>query len=188
MILQPHQTSMKNNTAIVLLLLSIGLFYTFTNVQYKSVKDLRELSGEYKSVLRNISAIVSLRDNLFVTYSAIPKTEIDRLNKVLPDNIDTVRLALDLDSMASKYGISIKSVKTSTGTGSANVIVLPENAKSYDTAVVSFSFVARYEDFKRFLGDLESSLRILDVRSVAFQANDTGFYGYQVSVETYWLK
>lgn len=180
---------MKNNNAIILLLLSVGLFYTFTNAQYQSVKELNALANEYKTVLKNVSGIVDLRDKLFVTYSAFPKVETERLNKVLPDNIDTVRLALDLDSMASKHGISIKSVQTVLGANSASgLIVLPEYAKNYEVATVSFSFISNYENFKGFLADIEKSLRIMDVKSVSFQVADSGFYEYQVSVETYWLK
>jgi len=180
---------MKNNTAIILLLLSVGLFYTFTNGQYQNVKELQTLANEYQNVLKNVSAIVSLRDNLLVTYSALPKTEIERMSKVLPDNIDTVRLALDLDSMASRYGISIKSIQTAIGASSnSSLIVLPEYATSYDTATVSLSFVSNYENFKLFLRDIEKSLRIMDIKSISFQVSDSGFYEYQVSVETYWLK
>lgn len=180
---------MKNNTAIILLLLSVGLFYTFTNVQYQYVRELQTLSNEYQSVLKNVSAIVSLRDNLVVTYSAIPKIETERMGKVLPDNIDIVRLALDLDSMASRYGISIKSIQTSVGVSrDASLIVLPEYANNYEVATVSFSFISTYENFKGFLADIEKSLRIMDVKSISFQISDSGFYEYRVSIETYWLK
>ena len=34
---------MSNNTAIVFILLSVGLYYTFTSVQYAEVKELRTL-------------------------------------------------------------------------------------------------------------------------------------------------
>ena len=180
---------MKNNTAIILILLAIGLFYTFTNVQYKSVKELDVLASEYRNVLENASAIIGLRDALLVTYSALPKTEIERMGKVLPDSIDTVRLALDLDSMASRYGISIENIQTVVGANKdTGLIVLPGFADGYDTATVTFSFTSNYENFKRFLVDIERSLRIMDITFLSFQAGDSGFYDYQVSVETYWIK
>ena len=180
---------MKNNIAIILLLLSVGLFYTFTNVQYRKVKDLRVLAGEYQNILENASAITDLRDALLVTYTAFPKEEINRLNKVLPDNVDTIRLALDLDGMASRYGISIKGIQTTIGaTGDANLIVLPEYAGVYEKATVSFSFISNYDNFKRLLADIEQSLRIMDVKSASFQAAESGFYEYQISADTYWLK
>jgi len=179
---------MKSHTAIILFLLSVGLFYTFTNVQYQKVKELRILAGEYQDVLKNASAIVDLRDNLLVTYTALPVAEIDRVNKALPDNIDIIRLALDLDGMASRYGISIKNIQVAMARANADFMVLPEYAGVYDKAAVSFSFVSNYDDFKRLLTDIEKSLRIMDVKSASFQVAELSLYEYQISADTYWLK
>ncbi|KKT14510.1 MAG: hypothetical protein UW76_C0026G0007 [Parcubacteria group bacterium GW2011_GWF2_44_8b] len=180
---------MKNNTAIILLLLSVGLFYTFTNDQYQDVKKLYALSSEYRNVLQSVSAIVELRDRLLVTYETFPKAEIERINQVLPDNIDNVQLALDLDAMASRYGISIESIQAEVGVGNdASLVVLPENAGVYEKATVSLSFVANYENFMRLLADIEKSLRIMDVKSISFQTSESGFYEYEISADTYWLK
>lgn len=180
---------MKHNTAIVLLLLSVGLFYTFTNAQYREVKELSGLASEYQSILKNVSQIVELRDSLLATYATIPRVELDRMNKVLPDNIDTVRLALDLDSMAARYGISIKNIQTTIGkSGSASLIVLPEYENVYETATVAFSFISSYENFMRLLVDIEYNLRIMDIKSITFQTSDSGLYDYQIIAETYWLK
>lgn len=180
---------MKYNTAVVLLLLSLGLFYTFTNPQYKEVKELSTLASEYQSILKNISQIVELRDSLLATYATISRAEIDRMNAVLPDNVDTVKLALDLDNMAARYGVSIKNIQTAIGGNSgAGLIVLPEYEKKYDTATVTFSFIAAYANFNRLLADIERNLRIMDIKSITFQSSDSGFYDYQISAETYWLK
>lgn len=180
---------MRNNTAIVLLLLSVGLFYTFTNVQYRDVKGLNTLAGEYQNVLQNASAIVELRDRLLVTYGDLPRTEIERINKMIPDNIDTVRLAFDLDSMAARYGISIKSVQVAVGTNEdADNVILQESDGVYEKATVSIGFVSNYDNFMRLLADIERNLRIMDIKQVSFQTTETGLYDYLVSVETYWLK
>lgn len=180
---------MKTSSAIILLLLSIGLFYTFTNGQYQDVKALRVLAGGYSDVLKNVSTIVELRDRLRVVYEAFPQAEIERINKVLPDNIDTVRLALDLDGMASRHGISIESVQTTVGANDgSDLIVLPGYAGAYEKATVSFSFISNYQNFRRLLADLETNLRIMNIKSLSFKAGESGLYNYQVSVETYWLK
>lgn len=180
---------MKNNTAIILLLLSVGLFYTVTRVQYQEVVELGALADEYRNVLQNVSGVIELRDRLLVTYETLPAADIDRLNKILPDNIDLVRLALDLDGMASRYDISIKNIQATTGAdGEARSIVLPEHGNIYETAEVSFGFVSNYENFMRLLADLESNLRIMDIKSVSFQTGESNLYDYKISVETYWLK
>ena len=59
---------MKSLSAIILLILSVGLFYTFTSVEYKKVKNLSALASQYQDVLANASDIVRLRDTLLVSY------------------------------------------------------------------------------------------------------------------------
>ena len=90
------------------------------NPLYEEVKELQTLANEYRGVLKNVSNIIDLRDRLLVAYQSLPQTEINRINKVLPDNINTVRLALDLDSMASRFGVSIKNIQVTTARASSN--------------------------------------------------------------------
>jgi Tfp pilus assembly protein PilO len=186
---------MKTNSSIALLIVAVGLFYTFTNPQYQQVKELRAIAAEYKEVLANVSNIVALRDNLILTYNALPKEEIERVTKLLPDDVDTVRLALDLDSLASTHNTTIESFRTSLdsedgGSFDDEGVILPENEPIYEIATVSFSFISTYEDFVLLMGDLEKNLRITDVKSVTFTANEdnSSLYNFSVSVEIYWLK
>lgn len=180
---------MKNNTAIILITLSIALFYSFTRTQYKELVVLRSTASEYREVLRNTSAVAELRDRLLITAESLPAAEVSRLGKILPDNIDTIRIALDLDNIASNYGISIRDIQTSTAVDAdSDLPILPGDEKVYDTAVISFSFVSSYENFKRFLTDIEKSLRIMDIKSVSFQSTESDLYKYDVSFKTYWLR
>lgn len=183
---------MNNNIAIILILVSIGIFYTFTSGQYKEVKRLSEQASRYEGVLESASSIATLRDSLLTNYSSIPRTEIERLEKVLPANVDTMQMALNLDGIAARYGISVKSIKTTTDTAVTDPTILPEyDTSTYKKAVVSFSFIATYQNFKLFLKDIEKSLRLMDINSVSFQsstAGESGLYEYQVTADTYWLK
>lgn len=180
---------MKNSTAFILVLISAGLFYTVVMPQYKKVQVLRAQSAEYENILLDVSSLTEKRDNLLVKYQEMPKQEVDRVNKVLPDNIDTVRLATDFDSIASKYGISIKSIQTvvDKDDNSSNIIK-SVSTKTYNSVEVSFSFVSTYENFRKFMQDIEKSLRIIDIKSVAFNAGETGLSEYKVTIQTYWLK
>ncbi|MBX4206299.1 type 4a pilus biogenesis protein PilO [Candidatus Parcubacteria bacterium] len=180
---------MNRTTALILILLSGAVFYTFTSKQYGEAQALAAEASEYRSVIGNVSRIAEARDNLLSSYETIPQSEKDRLMKVLPDNVDAVGLARDLDTIASRYGISIKSVQIEDqATTDPSTIVLPEYALPYDKALVSFSFVSTYSNFEKFLGDLEKSLRIMDVKDASFQTGETGLYEHRITVETYWLK
>ncbi len=170
-------------------MLSIGIFYTFTSPQYGAAKQLAAQAAEYENVIDNVSRISEARANLMSSYEAIPAVEKERLEKALPDNADAVGLARDLDTIASQYGIAIKSLQVSTMPDpNAAAIVMPDGGAAYDKATVSFSFVSNYPNFIKFLKDLEKSLRIMDVKSVVFQVGQNGLYEHQLVIETYWLK
>lgn len=179
---------MKSPTNLVLILLAIGLFFAFTSPVYEDVKVLQASANDYRSVIKNVSNIAETRDALLVNYEAIPKNEIDRLSKVLPDNVDSVRLALDLDTMAGRYDIALKDVQVeSKADPNSALAVLPSDA-TYEKVIVTFSFISTFQNFMSLLADLEKSLRIMDVKSVSFKTNEAGFYEHQMKVETYWLK
>ncbi len=180
---------MKNPTNLILVFLAIGLFYTFTSPIYQDTKALRVSSYEYRSVIENVSRIAETRDALLLSYESISPLEKERLLKVLPDNIDAVRLALDLDTIAGRYGVAIKDVQVETKPDqNLSLAVLPGQAQVYQNATVTFSFISSYENFTKLLGDLERSLRIMDVKSVNFRTADSGLYEHRVTVITYWLR
>ncbi len=182
---------MSNNTAIVFILLSIGLYYTFTSVQYQEVKDLRVEAAEYKNVLDNAEQILNLRDALQSNYASIPRAEIERLHKALPDNVDTTQLALDLDGITSRYGVSLKNVLITSPQDyiDPSLIVLPENQPPYGKSSVTFAFVSSYENFRNIIVDVEKGLRLLDIREISFTANtDVTLYEFRITADIYWLK
>jgi Tfp pilus assembly protein PilO len=180
---------MKNTTSFMLLLLSVGLFYAVFMPRYEKVQGLMSQQGQYREVLGNVSELSEIRDDLEVKYQNTPTEEITRLEKILPANVDTVNLAMNFDSIAARYGISIKSIRTieskvDTGSG----IVQTTGSKPYEKVTVSFSFISTYANFRKFMADIEKSLRIIDVKSVSFQTTESGIYEFQVSVQTYWIK
>ncbi|MFZ2049287.1 MAG: type 4a pilus biogenesis protein PilO [Minisyncoccia bacterium] len=177
---------MKNSTAIIIILVACGLFYTFIAPEYSKVQALRANLIEYENIIQNVSSLAKQRDDLLIKYNAVPSADVSHLTKALPDYIDTVRLAMDFDNISAKYGISIKSfqVVDNKNTSIADAV----SNKSYNATTVSFSFVTSYPSFRKFMRDIEQSLRIIDVKNVSFSASDNGLNEYNVSIQTYWLK
>jgi hypothetical protein len=179
---------MKSTTAIIFILVAIGLFYTVITPHYSKVQALQVESNKYSDVLSNVEALTQKRDELLIKYNSIPKDQLERLEKALPDHIDSVRLAVDFDSIASKYGISIKNIKTTAKKEDNGSVIQPASTNAYDTVRVDFSFVSTYDNYRKFMKDIESSLRVIDIRTASFSASDNGLYDYTVSIDTYWLK
>lgn len=180
---------MKTSTSIILILVAVGLTYTFVMPQYQKSKALRAEAQEYENVLDNVNSLVETRDRLLDQYQDFPKSEVAKLAKVLPDNTDVVRLAKDLDSMAARYGISIKNIQVAPTTDdNASAIIQSEAAPTYQKSTITVTFLSDYPNFKRFVADIEKGLRITDIRSVSFQTGESGIYEYRISIDTYWLK
>ncbi len=179
---------MKTSTAILLIMVSIGLFYTFINPQYQNTKVLAESVDKNKEVIEDISALEKARDQLLKKYQTIPETEIENVKKLLPDNVDTVRLAMDLDTIGAKYGVSVNQLTVSTEEKENNTSVVDTSTAPYGKVLVTFSVIASYSDFMQFIQDVESNLRITDIREISFKSAESGIYEFEINIETYWLK
>lgn len=181
---------MSKSSSLILILLAIGLFYTFTSPQYEDAQALASQSAEYQNVIDNVERIAEARDQLLLSYESISAEDRTRLNRILPSNLDAVGFAKDLDALASRYGVSVQSVQIETSLEqNGSNIELAENSKPYGRSFVTFTFVSNYPNFLRLLGDLERSLRLMDIQNISFEVGETGnLYEHTVTAETYWLK
>jgi hypothetical protein len=180
---------MNNITTLILVLASGGLFYTFINPQYQEIKVIKAEVDEYRTILRDASAITDIVEGLEIKYEDFPREEIERLDKAIPSNVDVVRLALDLDTIAARHGISIRKVDVKlSGARNDGGIDYQGASLPYEKATVTFQFVTEYGNFKSFLADLERNLRLADIRLVAFQSTENGLYDHKIVLETYWIE
>jgi len=177
---------MRNITSIILILASLGLFFGYVDPTYSEVKELRIEQADYDRALSNSKELQAERDKLLTKFNNMSASDLDKLTKLLPDNIDNVRLIIDIDNIASTYGMRVRNFKTETGETSE---VVGLNQTPYGTLTLTFSTTATYSTFLAFMNDLEKSLRLIDVASVQFAASDVNqLYDYSVSIKTYWLK
>ncbi|MEN9621945.1 MAG: hypothetical protein RLZZ67_379 [Candidatus Parcubacteria bacterium] len=177
---------MNNIVSIILLIASAGLFFAYVDPTYTSIKELLVEKQSYDRALNNSKDLQSERDKLLVKLNEMPPKDQDKLARLLPDNIDNVRLIIDIDEMAKTYGMRIRNFKTDT---LEQQDTIGQSHNPYGTLTLSFSTTASYNTFLAFIRDLEHSLRIIDVTSISFNSSDTNqLYDYGVTVKTYWLK
>jgi len=120
----------------------------------------------------------------------------------LPDHVDNVRLILDLDNLAGRFGLSLQNVDVSSSesknTKAQTVGAIGTSNQKYDSLTLSFGTRATYKTFVDFLRDLESSLRIVDLVSLSIAPETAATptkgqssepqYSYKITLRTYWLK
>lgn len=175
---------MKSFFPILLILVAGLVFYYLTMPLLDSVNTLRADAATINQALGKARELIAVRDVKRTELNNFPQETRDRLDKFLPDNVDNVRLIIDLVALAHEYGMSLKNpqiVPSQKGS-------LGPDTNLYDSVDLSFGVTGSYDVFQRFLGDLEKSLRLMDVVAVNFVSGDKTAYDFTFTIRTYWLK
>lgn len=186
---------------------AIAGFLMLVNPMYKEMTALKAQMASYNQALDNSKALENERDKLTKKYSDINPGNLDKLVKFLPDNVDNIRLILEIEKIASPYGMILKDVKYDTQKKEENnsapieggAISQLNNAtanKDFGLWTLEFSTEGSYQNFLNFTRDLESNLRIVDISSIQFTAGEetskksfsSENYKYGFRINTYWLK
>ncbi len=186
---------------IIFIAIAVTGFLMFTKPIYEDITVLRADASSYDEALSNSKALENERDKLTSKYNAISKEDLDKLQKLLPDNIDNIRLILEIGKIASPYAMVLRDVKynATESQSSAGMVAQAGGAqtptqKDYKILDMEFSVTGTYSNFINFTKDLESNLRIVDISSVVFssdgdaKSNPSGAYKYNFKIKTYWLK
>lgn len=181
--------------ASIALLSAAGVFFSYTKPTYDASGAARAEIAQYDAALTKAAELQKLKQTLLTRFNTFNPAEIERLKKMLPDHIDNVRLILDLDNLAGANGLALQNVVVSTpsGEGQAQTAAgaISSSKQGYDSVTLAFTTVASYETFLKFLSDLQTSLRIVDLVSLRLTPNGSGgsqLYTFDITLRTYWLK
>lgn len=192
----------KGVAPILLLILAVGIYFTFTKSKVDEIKSIKTVNAGYEQALENVEKLIKVRDGVLKTYNSIDEVDRRRLDKIVPNNIDNVRLIIDVKGIGEQHGLTLRNVKTSakTATQNAGKSVAPDipgspevstygtDPTKYEIVTLSFEVSASYKSFVELLKSIESSLRVLDISKINVSANETNVYDYEVELKTYWLK
>jgi Tfp pilus assembly protein PilO len=191
---------MSNLISIFLILVSIGVFFGYVSPTYsavtgnielkdQSIRELKEEEGRYIDALNKTKEIEQARTGLLEEFARMPENGRERLEKLLPDHIDSVRLIIDVNNISAQYGMALKNISltefepSNAATASLSLGPATERFKSVG---LKFSVEGAYDNFRSFLRDLEQSLRLVDIETISFSSREE-LYEYVISVLTYRL-
>ncbi|MES3031755.1 MAG: hypothetical protein V4699_00730 [Patescibacteria group bacterium] len=192
----------------ILIGISVTLFFVITNPLYDDILSQRAQVAAYDEALNNSKALENQRDVLTAKENSIDAENLIKIKKLLPDNIDNIRLILEIGQLAMPYGMTLKGVKYNvpddkkssapkgTGIVQGGGAVGQTGNKDYGIWDLEFSTSGSYSNFLNFTKNLESNLRIVDISSVDFSSEGSGgssslsapSYTYNFKIKTYWLK
>lgn len=198
----------------ILLIVSIGLTATFTRMSFNDYREKKQELKSYDAALNQAAELGVLRDGLLEKYNRLPESDRDRLERLLPRNMDTVRLTIEMTNIAKANGVSIDSFSFSENTSESSSgndfaadpglidptmdpvgmgdVANPGQINSiqvqanYSLVDMSLDVSGDYEAFKNFVANLEDNLRLTDIRSVSISSGEED-NTYNVVLRTYWL-
>lgn len=196
----------KTILSILFIGASIMVFVLYVRPTYDTVQENRAAVARFDEALAKTREIQQLKSDLLSRYNLFAGANLDRLKKMLPDHVDNVRLVLDMDGIASKYGIRIQNVAVQepgrgTEDGQSGTVLNGGNTQNrpYQSLTLQFEVVSTYDEFVLLLRDLESSLRIVDLVNLSIRPRSADrinigastitepIYTFGVSLRTYWL-
>ncbi|HEY4476685.1 MAG TPA: hypothetical protein VJB69_01765 [Candidatus Paceibacterota bacterium] len=181
-------------TPILIIGLALVSFFYFTTPVLEEIDILKAKRLELTTALENANKLKSRQRELLDLQNAMAESDLESLRQLLPNNIDNVRLIIDINNIAKKRGLTVRNPsiakEADPNSTSGNQPNTPAGRETLDksSVVISFSVSSSYEVLKLFLNDLEHSLRIVDLESLSFTGNDKNNYDYKISLRTYWLK
>lgn len=186
----------------ILILVAIGGFFLLAKPLFGDISLKKSEIKSYDEALNNSKALESLRDSLTQEYNSFSQSDLSRLEKLLPDSVDNIRLILEIEKIAAPYGMVLRDVdydvyagQEKNGTPAQSRV---SSVKDYGAWNLQFSTQATYNNFINFLKDLEKNLRVVDLVSVEFSSNAgrgatpnsslPEVYRFNFKLKTYWLK
>lgn len=194
---------MKILFPILFILLSIAAFIFGVNPFYQEVTALKDDIEVYNTALDNSTNLQRTEDALIKTFNEIRESDKEKLEKLLPSSVDNIQFILEIERIANLHGMPVRELdfepvrKKISATGVV-ASTISKDTRPYGVFPVEFSTEGDYDTFVKFLKDLESNLRLLDIKSITFSVptvsekdggkTNPNIYKYTLEVETYWLK
>lgn len=181
---------MRLIVSILLIIISVFVFAGYVSPAWKGTKTLRAEERRFDEALTRSNDLIKLREALLQSYNTLPPQDLAKLDTMLPNSVDSVRLIIDLNAVASRHDMAVSNISLGdVGEESTEEGFGPKDDR-YGTLRMSFAVSGTYAQFRSFIGDLERSLRLIDIDSISFGEadEDTGLITYTTGIKTYWIK
>jgi len=174
---------------LISLVAAVVIFFGPTRSALEASKPLVVKRADLEQALENARKIQAVRESLQERYNAFSSSDLGRLTKLLPSHVDNVRLVIDINGMASTYGMTIKNIEIGQTVNPIEnptaTSITPDGPEHLD---IRFTVSGGYESLKSFLTDLGRSLRIVDITDITFSSKDIDLYDFTIALRTYWLQ
>jgi Tfp pilus assembly protein PilO len=189
--------------AMVFIVAAFVLFFDLVQPTYSDMKALRSKQLGEENYLENQAALVKQVQTILNTYQNEAQGA-QNVGLAMPSGEDIAGALAEIQGIAANNGITIASIAVSPPAIQVRAAVggaIASSSVQLMRPLGSFTFKlaasGSYESFKNFLSEIETNIRIFDVKTVSFQpaaAASTGAkaapsqdaFNYTITVATYY--
>jgi len=193
------QSTKRFASTISALLLAIAAFIVFFELiqpAYGTVETLRGDVASRDQLVLDQKKVIDAVKGLKGTYEQNADRR-EAIGYTLPLDADVAGALLQLSSLArangltpSSFSISVPALQAaSIAAGTPTAVARDTLVKPVGTANIQLRLVGSYSDLKQFLENLETNIRIMDVKSFTLAPvgkSTQDFYSFDIAVATYY--
>ncbi len=179
-------------TPIFSIIIALMVFLFVTKPIFGEIQTVQDDTEKYRTAVDQATKLNNKLTSFITQMNGFSGVEKDRLDALVPSEIDEVKLLADLKDLTQKYNMLLGNVHVSEEQHTANTTDSAESSQnvSYADLVstdVSFSLIGTYAQFKDVLREIEKSLVLMEVVSVSFRAGTGDLMQFETTIRLYAL-
>ena len=92
---------MKSLLPFIVVGLCAGMYFVYIAPTLSDINLKSEKKAEYENVLGRVKELKQQRDSLSTKYNNVDRSDIEKLNMIIPSKFDTTYFSNDLDAIAT---------------------------------------------------------------------------------------
>lgn len=181
---------------LLAIFISIGIFFAYINPTWTgTIAAVKAQIAQDDHSLAMADQYTAQLATLTASKNAMDTNSLQRLQAFLPDSVNNVAIILDLNALAARSNLSLKSINVNTAQSDSTS---QSGTSGPDASGAAFSPTSSvdlvlsaggtYNAIVTFLQGVELSERLLDVQDIKITGSDTGVYGVTMTIRLYWLR
>lgn len=178
---------------IALIILSFGIIFTYIKPVLGEIGTLQDNIAVYQTERQKVTDVNQKLERVSSAVSAVNADDQRRLLTYIPDQVDSVAVPRDLNSIAQSAGVILSQIQyegPQEVTETSNFVdpsQVPVSSVGYEPEahVFTFEFVASYDQIKVVLAAIEKNAYPLEVHNMTIEQTEGGFLAVTMELITY---
>lgn len=158
--------------SILFFIISVSSFVYYVKPTYARISADKQMIARNEASLQKANLVQRKINELIDKRKEMNKDALNRLAKLVPaNNVDNIQLILDIEGITKQYDMKLQKVNISKtaekkkrdNPGQPRINVGVKSDDYLKSLTLSFEVVSSYDEFIKFIIDLEHSLRIVDI-------------------------